>query len=144
MKKAELEKSQPMEKQILTEESMSPEELPKTKTPKTLPKVDIKNLISTIILKFKNLKRPKPIVLITLTVSIILVFVAILLLSTRQPKPQPQTTVKIVIPTPSTPKNEELDNIKKEISIFSNELISLDSQLNSIEFPKIDLDINFD
>ncbi len=144
MKKAELEKSQPMEKQILTEESMSPEELPKTKTPKTLPKVDIKNLISTIILKFKNLKRPKPIVLITLTVSIILVFVAILLLSTRQPKPQPQTTVKIVIPTPSTPKDEELDNIKKEISIFSNELISLDSQLNSIEFPKIDLDINFD
>ena len=144
MKKAELEKSQPMEKQILTEESMSPEELPKTKTPKTLPKVDIKNLLLNIILKFKNLKKPKPIVLITLTVSIILVFVAILLLSTRQPKPQPQTTVKIVIPTPSTPKDEELDNIKKEISIFSNELISLDSQLNSIEFPKIDLDINFD
>ena len=144
MKKAELEKSQPMEKQILTEENTSPEELPKTKTPKTLPKVDIKNLLLNIILKFKNLKKPKPIVLITLTVSIILVFVAILLLSTRQPKPQPQTTVKIVIPTPSTPKDEELDNIKKEISIFSNELISLDSQLNSIEFPKIDLDINFD
>lgn len=144
MKKAEYEKPQPMEKQILTEEGIPSEELPKTKTSKTLPKVDIKNLLSIMILKFKNLKKPKPIVLITLTVSIILVFIAILLLSARQPSQQPQTTVKIVIPTPNTPKDEELDNIKKEVSIFSSELTSLDSQLNSIEFPKIDLDINFD
>lgn len=134
--------SQVMEKDILSEEN-----LPQTaqQPPQIKHKLAIKPSvkISLILSKMKNFKKPKLKTIIILLVAIFVVLLGLLLLSSRQSKEETKTRVKIAIASPQVSADPQFEQTKKEVFNFNNELDSLDSELNNIKFPEIDLDVDF-
>lgn len=132
-----------MEKQIIAEEN-SPQnqqtpQTPPKKTSRFVPKINL-TLVSA---KLKLLKNRKLQVVVVLLLTLTLIFVAFLVLSKKDQKPAQQTSVKITIASPEPTPDSQLDEAKKEVSVFTSSLDSLDSELDSVKFPQIDLDIKF-
>ena len=77
------------------------------------------------------------------TVKIGLIFTAFLASSKKGPIPAEQTSVKITIASPAPVSDSQLEEAKKEVTVFTGSLSSLDSELDTIKFPQLDLDIKF-
>lgn len=144
MKNENLENIPPMEKQILAEEQTDGMESEKPQKPKQIPKLNLGSFYQTLVSKIKRIIRPKPIAISGIALAIVLVFLAIVLISQDKPRQEDLATIKVTISSPQAVVDQEFENAKKEVSVFKDELESLDSQLNSIKFPQVDLDINFD
>ena len=81
--------------------------------------------------------------MIIITLCMVFLFTGLALLSSRKPQEPQKTVVKITVPQSPLPTDYELDQVKKEVTIFNNDLESLDFELNSLNLPKLDLDLNF-
>ncbi len=141
MKNYDFFKTNPMEKQIFGEENTTPEQkptTPQTEKPENLPKINLQGAF----LKLKYLKRPKTGLILAVFTSILLLFGALFALSKRQTQNVP-TVVKITIASPAASLDPELEQAKKNIVVFNNNLGSLDSELDNIKFPTLDLNVNF-
>lgn len=144
MKNENPENISPMEKQILAEELTAGMESEKPQKPKQIFKFNFVSFHQVLVSKFKKIIRPKPIAISLIILAIVLVFLAIVLISKDKPQQEDLATIKVTISSPQAVIDQEIENTKKEVSVFNDELESLDSELNSIKFPQIDLDINFD
>src|SRR3989344_8407852 len=132
-----------MEKQIIAEENVQKKQHPAQNTPKKsasrIPKIDISKLVS----KLEYLKNRKFQLSLLLFVILVIIFAAFMMLSKKAPQTGEKTVVKITIARPAPPHDPELEQTKKDVVVFNNDLDSLDWELDNIKFPQIDLDIKF-
>ncbi len=142
MRNDKYQDSQVMEKDIFTEENV-PQTTQQATQVKHKLTITSPLKISTVVTKLKNFKKPKLIVIVILLAAIISAMIGFLLLSTKQPQKDTKTRVKITISDPQASADPDLVQSKKEVFVFNGELESLDSELNNIKFPKIDLNVNF-
>ena len=143
MKSPELQDSGIMEKQIMAEENVLQEQTQTQNTPKKpanrIPKIDISQLAA----KLKYLKNRKFKLGLLLLLILVIIFAAFMLLSKKGTQTGEKTVVKITIASPAPIADPQLEQAKKDVVVFNNDLDSLDRELENIKFPQIDLDIKF-
>src|SRR3990167_9768931 len=141
-----------MEKGILSEENVVEQQQPQNQTPKPNKKFQIPlkeqlgrfiEKISGAFLRIKYSKKPRIITLGIILALIILVSISLILIAGRKPKEEPKTIVKITIPSPNSTPDLEVEQAKKEVLVFKGKLDALNSELENVNFPQIDLDVNF-
>lgn len=143
MKRPQLQDSGIMEKQIMGEENVLQEQTRTQNTPKKpanrIPKIDMSQLAA----KLKYLKNRKFQLSLVLLLVLVVIFASFMMLSKRTTQTGEKTVVKITIASPAPIPDPELEQAKKDVVVFNNDLDSLDAELNNIKFPQIDLDVKF-
>ena len=143
MKTQQLQDSGNMEKQIIAEENEPQEQRHAQNIPKKsayrIPKIDISKL-SVKLIYLKNRKLQLSLLLLLI---IVIIFAAFMILSKKTAQTEEKTVVKITIASPLPTPDAQLEQAKKDVVIYNNDLESLDWELNNIRFPQIDLDIKF-
>ena len=143
MKWPQLQDSGNMEKQIIAEENVPQEQRHAQNTPKKpairIPKIDMTQLVS----KLQYLKNRKFQLGLLLLLILVIIFAAFMMLSKKTAQTGEKTVVKITIASPAPTPDPQLEQVKKDVAVFNNDLDSLDWELKKIKFPQIDLDIKF-
>lgn len=132
-----------MEKQIMGEENVLQEQNQAQNAPKKpatrIPKIDMSRLAP----KLKYLKNRKFQLSLVLLLVLVIIFASFMMLSKKGDQTGEKTVVKITIASPAPIADPELEQAKKDVVVFNNDLDSLDAELNNIKFPQIDLDVKF-
>src|SRR3989344_6812140 len=122
-----------MEKQIIAEEN-TPQNQPIQEISLKKPtKSRFKIILARISSKLYLAKNRKVQIALALLLVIGLIFTAFLASSKKGPIPAEQTSVKITIASPAPVSDSHLEEAKKEVTVFTGNLSSLDSELDTIK-----------
>lgn len=117
------------------------QENPKFKKSFTLP--SLSSTLSKLAKIKKILNHPKILITSTLLLLIILVSIAFYLLMSNNQQALPIDSAEPSTTSPTPPTDNDLQSARNDVQKFSEELKMLETDLSELEFPKVELNLEF-